>query len=53
MIHVPIHEGEAKGEGSYSWIIPMLPWYKYFIPVLQYVSRNGFQEMKQKIAQGR
>ena len=32
VVTVPIHEGEAEGEGSYHSIIPMLPWYNYFIP---------------------
>ena len=45
MIIVLIH----KGEGSYRSIIPMLPWYNYFIPQLQYRAWTGFQEIKKNI----
>ena len=31
---------------DYHSIIPMLPWYNYFILYLQYGARTGFQEIK-------
>ena len=35
MLPVLILRAKYKGESSYPSTIPMMPWYNYFIPLLQ------------------
>ena len=48
VIAIPFHEGEARGRGQLSSIIPMLPWYNYFI----IRSTNWFPGNKEKSSTG-